>query len=140
VLLLFSLFFIFGTVPQFSAAKTNKIIACVDATLGCIRKIVKSDYLLCFCPSVSKNSAPTGRICMKYVDASRAHRQSLVHFYFRTSSGMYCSLAIHIMKGVAACRQTIQYSEKFFHPHLLRGLQGHSKRVTTSSSSDAAYI
>jgi hypothetical protein len=94
--------------------KANKIIACVYATLGCIRKIVKSDYLLCFCPSVWKNSALTGRICMKYDDASRAHCQSLVRLYFRTSSEMYCSLAIHIMKVVASCRQTIRYSENFF--------------------------
>ena len=117
--------FTFWTVPQFlrlincnmlqfSATKTNKIFACVCATLGCIRKIVKSDCLLRFCPSVSKNSAPTGQICMKYDYASWAHHQSLVRLYFRTSSAMSCSLAIHVVQGVAACRQTLQYSEFFF--------------------------
>jgi len=74
--------FTFGTVPQFlrlincdmlqfSVTKTNKIIAYVCATLGCIREIVKSDYFLRFCPSVLKNSAPTGRICMKFDYESR---------------------------------------------------------------------
>jgi len=142
--------FTFGTVPQFlrlincdmlqfSVTKTNKIIAYVCATLGCIREIVKSDYFLRFCPSVLKNSAPTGRICMKFDYESRTPppRQSLVRLYFRTSSGMYCSLAVHVVKGVAACRQTIQYSENFFF-HFFERLAGTLKKVTTSS--DAAYV
>jgi hypothetical protein len=93
-------------------SKQNHFVCC--ATLRCIRKIMKSDFWLRFCPSVSKNSAPTGWVFMKYDYASRADCQRLVRLYFRGSSRRYCNPTIRVVKGVAACRQNSQYSDNFF--------------------------